>query len=381
MLSNEVVMGGPGAADYLRLFSMNVGTDTVTYDTSVAGNPQTPSKRTVGFDLPRVGLASRVLIDIDANFTAVEAAAAGVKPADALAPFSLVQRAQVKIGGSGSLIDLTGVGAHLLADCDGGFSTEAFRTQPWPVASSSWDVQHQVYAYDEATTPPKVTGHARWGLVLPFSLTQGQPLGMVLLGTDRTLARVELTMADINAIVRKAANANPTATVVSVTITCSYEFFEVPGQAAYAAYVQPLLRYAHRLTEDRQDIVSVGPGVNVVNLLPYDSILQVIQYAVINGVLDTTHLSAARLRMNRSTVRDEKNAGTMWRQQREVLGLDVPAIVWHYFERNSLRSAIRAGDYSDIRTEIDIPTGTTIAAGDYISTITRKIVDLGAVAG
>lgn len=366
------------AADYLRLFRMNVGTDSVVYD-ATAG--QTPSKRTVKFDLPRVGLASRVLVNFEAVFTAVEAAAAGTPAAPHLAPYSAAQRLQVKIGGSGSLIDLSGVGAHIVADIDGGISSEAFKAQPWPTPASTYDVQHQVYSWDEATVPPKVTGTARWGYTLPFSLTYGQPLGMILLGTDRTLATVEITMADLNAWVQGAAKANPAATKCTITVRVVYEFFEVPGESAYAAYVQPLLRYAHRLTEDRQDIISKGPNANIVQLLPYDAILQIAQYFVINGELDATDIDAARLRMNRSVVRDELIRPVMWQEQREQLGVDVPALVWHYFTRESLRSAIRAGDYTDIRTEIDINAAATIAAGDYVSTITRKLVDLGSAAG
>lgn len=370
---------GPSASDYLRLFRMNVGTDQVTYNATVN---QTPSKRTIGFDLPRVGLASRVLVGFEAVFTAVEAAAAGQPPRSALAPYSAAQRLQVKIGGSGSLVDLTGVGAHLVSEIDKSIATEAFQAQPWPTPDHvSNDVQHQVYAWDEATTPPIVTGTARWGYALPFSLHKGQPLGMILLGTDRTLARVEITMADLSDFVRTAAFAVPIASICAITVTVSYEFFEVPTDSAYAMYVQPILRYAHRIVEDRQDVVSVGPGVNIVQMLPYDSILQIAQYAILDGRLNISTIDGARLRMNRSVVRDELTRSTMWRDQRETLGRDVPAVVWDYFTRESLRAAIRAGDFTDIRTELDIATGTVIAAGDYVSTISRKIVDLGAVAG
>lgn len=379
MIDPAEMVRGASASDYLRLFRMDVGQAVVTYN---AATGQAPNQRTVGFDLPRVGIASRVLVGFEAVFTAVEATAAGQPPRSALAPYSAAQRLQVRIGGSGSLIDLTGVGAHLLGEIDGSPATSAFKAQPWPVPDHvTNDVQHQVFAWDEATTPPSVVGTARWGYTLPFSLHAGQPLGSILLGTDRTLARVEITMADLNAFVTGAAFANPTATAVTLTISCTYEFFEVPSEAAYATYVQPLLRYAHRITEDRQDVVSVGPGVNIVQLLPYDAILQIAQYAIIDGRLNISAIDGARLRMNRSIVRDEFTRRTMWRAQREVLGRDVPALVWHYFTRESLRAAIRAGDYTDIRTEIDIATGTAIAAGDYLSTITRKIVDLGAVAG
>jgi hypothetical protein len=375
----EVARGGPTAADFLRLFRMDVGTDQVTYDATVG---QTPSKRTIGFDLPRVGLASRVLISFEANFTAVEAGNNGQPAKSGLAPYSAAQRLQVKIGGSGSLIDVTGVGAHLMSECDGSVASSAFQAQPWPTPDDpAYDVQHRVYAWDEATTPPRVTGVARWGYVLPFSLHYGQPLGMILLGTDRTLARVEVTMADLSAWVAGAGFAVPAASKVTITVRVAYEFFEVPTESAYATYVQPLLRYAHRITEDRQDIVAVGPNANIVQLLPYDAILQIAQYFILDGKLNVAAIDGARLRLNRSVVRDELVAPVMWREQREQLGRDVPALVWHYFERASLRSAIRAGDYTDLRTELDIATGTTIAAGDFVSTITRKIVDLGAVAG
>lgn len=372
-------MRSPGAADYLRLFRMNVGTDSATY---TAAGGMTPSKRTIKFDLPRVGLASRVLVGFEAVFSAVEGAAAGQPPKSALAPFSAAQRLQVKIGGSGSLVDLTGPGCHIINEIDKSVETAAFRAQPWPTPDHvSNDVQHQVYAWDEATTPPIAVGTARWGYVLPFSLHFGQPLGMVLLGTDRTLAQVEITLADLNQFVTLAAFGNPALSVLTLNVSVVFEFFEIPGESSYAQYVQPLLRYAHRVTEDRQDVIAVGPAANVVQMLPYDSILQIAQYLVLDGRLNISAIDGARLRMNRSVVRDELSRLTMWREQREMLGRDVPAIVWDYFTRESLRAAIRAGDYTDIRTELDIATGTTIAAGDYISTITRKIVDLGAVAG
>lgn len=370
--------GGPSAADFLRLLRMDVGTKVITYN---AATSQAPSERTIGFDLPRVGLASRVLVGIEANFTAVEGAAAGQPAKNALAPWTAAQRLQVKIGGSGSLIDLTGQGAHFLNELDKSISSEAYQLQPWPTPAGGYDVQHRVYAWDEATLPPKVTGTARWGYVLPFSIHAGQPLGMILLGTDRTLARVEITLADLSAFVAGAAFAAPAATAITMTITVSYEFFEIPEPAVYAEHVQPVLRYAHRLTEDRQDIVAVGANANVVQLLPYDAIMQVAQYFVINGVLNISTIGAARLRMNRQLVRDEFSRSTLWRAQRESLGRDIPAVVFDYFGRESLRNVIRAGDFTDIRTEVDIDSGTTIAAGDYIGTVVRKLVDLGAVAG
>lgn len=367
------------AADFLRLFSMDVGTDSVTYDAT--GPSLAPSKRVLRFDLPRVGLFSRVLVDFEAEFTAVEAGAAGQPAENGLAPFNLAERLQVKIGGSGSLIDLTGVGAHLCNELDKSVASSAFQVQPWPAPAGDVDVQHMVYAWDEAAIPPVATGTAKWGYVLPGSLHAGQPLGMVLLGTDRTLATVEITLADLDAIVAKAAFAAPTATIMTLTVRVTYEFFEVPGESAYGSFVQPILRYAHRLTEDRQDIVSVGPNANIVQLLPYDGILQVIQYFVLDGKLNATAIEAARFRLNRSVTRLEWIKATGWRQQREDINRDVPAVVWDFFDRQSLRSAVRAGDYTDIRTELDLAAGTTIAAGDYVSTITRKIVDLGAVAG
>lgn len=369
----------PTAADFLRLFSMDVGTAAVSYDAT--GPSLAPSQRTVRFDLPRVGLFSRILVAFDADFTAVEAAAAGQPAENGMAPYNLAERLQVKIGGSGSLIDLSGMGAHLMNELDKSPASAAFQAQPWPAAAGAVDVQHMVYAWDEAATPPVVTGHARWGYVLPASLHAGQPLGMILLGTDRTLATLEITLADLDAIVAKAAFAAPTATIMDLTIRVTYEYFEVPAESAYAAFVQPILRYAHRLSEDRQDVVSVGPNANVVQLLPYDAVLQVAHYFVLDGTLNATAIEAARFRLNRSVVRDEWIAATGWRQQRENLNRDVPALVWDFFERQSLRSAIRAGDYTDIRAELDLAAGTTIAAGDYVSTITRKIVDLGAIAG
>jgi hypothetical protein len=368
---------GPSAADYLRLFTMDVGTDSVTYDAT--GPSLAPSKRRMSFDLPKVGLASRVLIAVEADFSAVETA--GAPAAIGLSPYNAVQRLQVKIGGSGALVDISGVGAHFLNELDHSIASESFQAQPWPTPAGSWDIQHQVYAWDEAGMPPVATTiPARWGYVVPFSLHQGQPLGMLLLGTGKQLATLELTMDDLDAWIVDGTVTPPSKSKVTFTVTVSYEFFEVPEAAAYAQYVQPVLRFAHRLTEDQQDIVSVGPNANVVQLLPFDAILQIVQYPIINKVLDPLAIEAARLRLNRFTVRDELTKEVMWRAQREALGRDIPAVVFDYFARDSLRAAIRATDFTDIRIELDIPTGTTIAAGDRVCTITRKLVDLGASA-
>lgn len=370
-LSNNPVSS---AANYLRMLTQTVDTKVVNYDATTA--TLAPTTRRLVFNLPRVGLASRIYVAFEANFTAVEAAAAGNPGLSGLAPWSAAQRLQVQIGGAASIIDLSGPGAHYLNECDNSIASMGFQAQPWPTPSAGFDVQHQVYAWDEATQAPKIIATARWGYILPFSLGIGNPLGMILLGTDRTTATLNITLDDLNAFVRGAANANPTATKVTLTVTVSYEYFEVPPESAYGAYVQPLLRYAHRVTEDRQDIVSVGPGRNVVQLLPFDAILQIIHYPVINGVLNVTAIDEARFKLNQSVIREQNVRPNLWRRQRELLNRDLPAVIFHFFEQDDLRAAIAARDYTDLRSEIDIATGTAIAAGDYIGTVVRKLVDL-----
>lgn len=355
-------------SDFLHLQSYELETKTVAW---ASGTDSAPSNRTLRWVIPPVGLISRIDVNVDGgsltayNFTA--GGGAGAAAANGEGPFGLVENVALRINGGVNLFDVSGFGTYLIEAAEGPTS---FPTTAAP-GEVDGTVSEWVMTYD-----PTADSWPAWGISVPLSLTPGQPLGMILAGNDQTTIELVLTLDTLSKFAALTGGATAT---LSLDFTPNVEYFAVPEQAAFEAYVRPLLGWAHQNREWRQDITSVGD--QAITLDNHDTILQLIHRAIINGAVDKYAVERLRFVLNRSDYRYNQSPGVHFRRQRRAIGKDIPAYLWPFFSGHSLRDAIRADAYTDIRSILSIRSGTNLGSVSYFMTTEKRLIQLDARPG
>lgn len=353
-------------ADFLSMQTMDLETRTVTW---ASGTDTAPSSRTVRWTIPPVGLLSRISIDVDGgsstgyDFTA--GGGTGAVEASGRGPYSIVENVSLKINGGVAVVDVSGFAAMLIEAAEAVDSLPQTQGVGTVYTTAPRDIESTIYNYD-----PTQDHRPRWGISVPLSLTPGNPLGMILAGNDQTSIELVLTLGTLS---KYAVLAGGGTAVLSLSFTPNVELFAVPEPGAYGQYVVPMLGWAHVNREWSQEVVATG--VNPVTLDNHDNILQVIHTPILNSVLNTDAIERAQFVLNRSDYRFDERLASHVRRQRRAFGKDIPAIAWTFFTTKTLRDAIRADSYTDIRSLLTIASGTTIGTA-FIHTAERRLVQL-----
>lgn len=351
--------------DYLRTQTMRVDSATVTWASGSASAPSTPRSR---FTLPKVGLLSRLYLDIDgASATAFDltiGAGASAVAADGRGPFQIVDGVTVRINGGSGWFDVSGFGTYIVNMIE---DADAFIDNPPGVAytTAPTDVASTLYAY------PVVDGRPRFGLEVPFCLGPSNPLGMLLLQNDLTTVEVEVRWGSLDAYAALTAGAVATLTLTATLIA---EVFDIPPADAFGAFFRPMLRWGHWWREERQDVASSGRGANVVSLDNHDTYLRVVHTFIRNSILNTDNITDLRFVLNRNHTLFDHDDATHLRRQRAAAGKDLPVYAHDFFRTGTMRDVIHADAYTDIRSELDVDSVTGTC---YLLTATEKLVDLG----
>lgn len=352
--------------DYLRAQTIRVGSTTVTWASGTASSPSVPRSR---FVLPKVGLLSRLYVDIDGgsstayDFTA--GGGTGAVAADGRGPWQIVDGITLKVNGGSGWFDVSGFAAYLINSIESADAYvqdvpgTAYTTAPTDVASALFDY------------PAAADGQPRFGIEVPLCLGPSNPLGMILLQNDLTTVELELRWGILSAYAVLAGGASATLTLTATVIA---EVFDIPPADAFAAFFRPMLRWAHWWREERQDVTSSGRGANIVTLDNHDTYLRVLHTLIRNSVVNTDNVTDLRLTLNRTHVQYDHDDATHLRRQRHQLGKDLPAFLWNFFASGTLRDVIHADAYTDIRSELDI---SSITGTCFLLTATEKLVDLG----
>lgn len=351
--------------DYLRTQTIRVGSATVTWASGAASTPSVARSR---FVLPKVGLLSRLYIDIDgaaaAAFDLTIGAGASAVAADGRGPFQIVDGVTVRVNGGSGWYDVSGFGTYIVNAIE---SADAFPVlapgQQYTTAPT--DVDTTMYNY------PVVDGRPRFGIEVPFCLGPSNPLGMLLLQNDLTTVELEIRWGNLDAYAALTAGAVATLTLTATVIA---EVFDIPPAEAFAAFFRPMLRWGHWWREERQDVTAAGRGANIVSLDNHDTYLRVFHTLIRNSLLNTDNITDVRVVLNRNHTLFDHDDATHLRRQRKNVGKDVPVILHDFFSTGTLRDVIHADAYTDIRSELDLDT---VAGTSWLLTATEKLVDLG----
>ena len=353
--------------DYLRTQTMRVGTDTITW---ASGSATAPSRARSRFVLPKVGLLSRLYIDIDAvsatGYDLTIGAGAAAVAADGRGPFQIVDGVTVKVNGGSGWYDVSGFGTYIVnaveaADAypDTGTPGTAYATAPTAIATTLKNY------------PVAADGRPRFGLEVPFCLGPSNPLGMLLLQNDLTTVELEIRWGSLDAYAALTGGAVATLTLTATVIA---EVFDIPPADAFGAFFRPMLRWGHWWREERQDVTASGRGANIVSLDNHDTYLRVFHTLMRNSVLNTDNIDDVRFVLNRNHTLFDHDDATHFRRQRKNVGKDVPVVLHDFFATGTLRDVIHADAYTDIRSEIDL---SSVAGTNWLLTATEKLVDLG----
>lgn len=356
--------------DYLRLQTQRVGSATVTW---ASGTDTSPSASRSRFALPKVGILNRLFIDIDgASATAYDltiGTGTAAVAANGQGPYGIIEGISLRVNGSSGWYDVSGFGTYLAnaAENASAFPQDAigtiYTTAPTDVASTLF------------TYPAGADGRPRFGLEVPVTVSATNPLGMLLLQNDQTTVELEIRWASLSNYVALTTNAVAT---LSLTATVVMEYFDVPPRDAFVAFFLPLLRWGHWWVEERQDVTATGRDANIVSLDNHDTYLRIIHTILLNGATNTDAIEALRFVLNRQTFLYDHDDATHLRRQRTATGgKDLPAFIWDFFINGSLRDAIHADAYTDIRSVVDVTSGTTLGTAPYVRSANEKLVDLG----
>lgn len=354
--------------DYLRLQTQRVGSATVTWASGSDSAPSVPSSR---FELPSVGILNRLFLDIDGGsataFDLTIGAGASAVAADGQGPFGIIDGFSLRVNGSSGWYDVSAFGTYILnaAENASAFPQDAIGTI---YTTAPTDIASTLFTY------PVVDGRPRFGLEIPVTVSATNPLGMLLLQNDQTTVELIVRWASLSNYAALTAGAVATLTL---TLSVVAEYFDVPPRDAFVAFFLPLLRWGHWWSEIRQDIASSGRDANIVSLDNHDTYLRVIHTVILNSITNTDAIEALRFILNRQTYLYDHDDATHLRRQRTATGgKDLPAYIWDFFATGTMRDAIHADAYTDIRSVLDVAAGTTIGAA-FINTASEKLVDLG----
>jgi hypothetical protein len=355
--------------DYLRLQTQRVGSATVTW---ASGADTAPSVARSRFALPKVGILNRLFVDIDGGsataFDLTIGAGASAVAANGQGPFGIIEGFSLRVNGSSGWYDVSGFGTYLVnaAENASAFPQDAIGTI---YTTAPTDIASTLFTY------PVVDGRPRFGFEIPVTVSATNPLGMLLLQNDQTTVELEIRWASLSNYAALTAGA-----VATLTLTASIvmEYFDVPPRDAFVAFFLPLLRWGHWWVEERQDIVATGRDANIVSLDNHDTYLRIIHTLLLNGATTTDAIEALRFILNRQTYLYDHDDATHLRRQRTATGgKDLPAFIWDFFSAGTLRDAIHADAYTDIRSVIDVTSGSTLGTSPYIRSANEKLVDLG----
>lgn len=351
-------------SDFLHIQTLELNAQTVAY---ASGTATAPNPRQLRWVLPPVGLLSRVYLDVDGgSSTAFDfTAGGGTGTAVGRGPWSIIENLSIRINGGVAIFDVSGFGTFLLEAAEEPASLPATQGAGAVYTTAPLDVENTIYNY-----PATADGRPRFGFSIPLSLTPGNPLGMILAGNDQTTIELVATFAALSEYSTLAGGASATLTL---TATPNVEFFAVPEPGAFAQYVRPVLGWAHQNRETRQNITATG--AQEISLDNHDTILQLIHTVTLNSVLNTDAIERLRFVLNRTEYRFDHGLATHLRKQRRAIGKDLPAFVWTFFQTRTLRDAIRADSFTDIRSILTVASGTTIGTA-YVDTCERKLIQL-----
>jgi hypothetical protein len=307
-------------------------------------------------ELPRVGLANRLVIQFRGTVTAT--ASAVVLGLDS--PWSLLSRLRVNLNtGSASIIDVTGFGAFCMQRTLNEFTTPRGFT---------------VIPQSNTISAPgaNATADLAFTLVLPLAVNNGDAFGLGSINLQAPEVRMTLetvfgNLSDVGANVASVTGA----------LHVGYLFYEVPPLDQYA--LPPLALC--RMLEESQSITNTGENVYTVPRM--GSVLSLAHLIYLNGQRSDS-FEEVGIRLNKSDTPYRIERGFQRAMECYSYG-DAPnsGLVIHDFFRayeasnmGDMRDAIDSEEVSTLESFVTVSSGATLGAGNNTLRTVRRILQV-----
>lgn len=310
-----------------------------------AGNP-------VEFVLPRVGMASELIVQIEG--TATSSAASVVK---AKAPHSLAARYGVSANqGMASIIDVTGFAAHAIG-----------RTRKFAQDYTGDTELHKAPVLGSATTDTARVTHR-----LPLSINDGTQFELGMMNLQAPELEVTLT-------VRCGSLADIGTNITSFvgTITVYYVYYEIPDPRHFA--MPPLA--VCRWLESHQSISATGEQIYTV---PRQGVLyNLLQIVELDNALsDDWDFLALRFNKTDEPYRIEPFVQRALERDRYGLDHATGIVYWDFFNAfgavndGDARDVIDTEELSTTEFVLNVESGATLGSNNNVLRNVRRIVQV-----
>lgn len=330
-----------------------------------------PSKEYVSggkvfFELPKVGLLSKLILHVTATDTLT--AGTGSITASARGPWNLIKRIRLIANSGASIFDVSGYGCYLINNLT------RYGHSP---GSTIFDRSIGTNVYNFPTS----TGTLKFGLEIPIGINDRDAIGYLLLQNNATqlVLEVEFNAAGGSSAIDNmhVLTGNATAALSSSTVGVTMEYFNVPReQKDY-----PALNVVHQWLEQQDSIVSTGTYTKT--LLRGNTYMRLLHYVTLNGTLNTADVDKLRIIYNQNEVPYTISQLPQLLLQRSRYGMDLPAgtFVHDWYYSNGLvslgdsRDFINSAAVTEFQSEITIGSGATLGSGtNFLNTLTEQLI-------
>jgi hypothetical protein len=328
-----------------------------------------PEQGRVYFQLPKVGLLSRMFLHIQGTANVTLGTGTAVLSERTL--FNLIKRIRLVANSGASIFDVSGYGTYLINTLS--------RKNSIPT-DSPVDTGIKTLIHSAGVS----AGSNVWNAILeiPIAINERDPIGMVLLQNNATQLVLEVDFNPVYGVTDIIAPIKVTGNAVAEftgKVGVMMEYFTVPRNAED----YPALNVVHQWLEQSDAISSAG--VFNKSLMRGNTYMKLLHFATINGALNTADVERLRILYNQSEVPYTIDQITQLFLQRQRYGRDLPKglFVHDWYMSNGLvglgnsRDFINSANVTEFQSEVSIKAGTNVPAGSsFINTITEQLIKI-----
>ena len=322
------------------------------------------------FDLPKVGLLSRLFLTLEGVMTVT--VGTGTAALSERKAFNLIKRIRLIANSGASIYDVSGYGSYLINN---------LLRHANEIKDSIVDegIDSEVYSAGVAN------GANPWkfGLEIPIAINERDPIGLVLLQNSATQLTLEIEFNPeygVNAVISPVVVTGNAVSSFVGKVGVMMEYFTVPrNKEDY-----PSLNVVHQWLEQQDAIASAGAWNKA--LLRGNTYMRMIHYVTLNNALNTTDIEKLRVLYNQSEVPYTITKLPQLFLQRARYGKDLPkgTFVHDWYMSSgqvglgTSRDFINSANVTEFQSELTIASGASVPAGSsFINTITEQLIKIG----
>lgn len=318
------------------------------------------------FELPKVGLLSKLLLTFQGTLTVT--AGSGACTVSPKGPWNLIKRIRIVANSGAAIYDVSGYGTYVIN-----------QLQRYAHSPGTSLVDRGIGT--ECFNHPTATGTLVFGLEIPVCTNDADGIGLLLLQNSATQLVLEVEFNSTADAVGFDApyklTVDAAAALSATKVGVLMEYFNVPRkQEDY-----PPLNVVHQWLEQQDSIASVGAFTK--SMLRGNTYMRLLHYVTLNGLLNTADVEKLRILYNQSEVPYTISKLPQLLLQRSRYGFDLPKGTflhdWYYSKGlvglGDSRDFINSANVTEFQTELTIASGATLGTGNnFVNTISEQLI-------